>query len=584
MSYKVYAGTQTAIDTWSEKVCIYDPGTEDDTKILLDPVLTREDNKAGSFEATVPLGNIANSALQKLKAIVEVEQDGKTLWQGRVMSHDMDFYLNQKIYCEGELAYLNDSSMAPYKYEWITIHEFLGKVLDNHNSQTEGYKAFYRGTVDAGYQQVLYATGCTVKSYEKEDDDGNVYRRDIYYDQSGRMLAVIDVNPHSFDDDPSRWEVGSTHYVGGTDYVWGQAQDSATAITKTSDTLYTVSTGVVYVVNSDDSEKTYVANIKVVTSGSTKRAMFEPTDTESDTYTVNVADDGSVTVTIKIKNFITGETTTTTGVGYVLKKEYNLYTFGDGKNFGVTWDILQSELTDTYGGHFIVRREKRPYWINEETHYITLRYLDYVSNVTEKTGQKIEFGENLLDLDSYVKAENVVTRVIAVGYRTRGFWVWKKTKTLTATANDYDAQKYYGLITRVIVIEGTSSTTETLLKAAQKELAKNLRYLDGMTISAVDLKDAGVDTERLQFMKNADIISEPHGVHTSLTCTKLVEPLDKPDEKKFTFGIDFSSISDLQALSARKATNAFDMAHSAVMSFNDSTPASLILDEEEDLK
>ena len=165
-----------------------------------------------------------------------------------------------------------------------------------------------------------------------------------------------------------------------------------------------------------------------------------------------------------------------------------------------------------------------------------------------------------------------------MGYRTSGFWVWKKTKTLTATANDYDAQKFYGLITRVIVIEGTSSTTETLLKSAQKELAKNLRYLDGMTISAVDLKDAGVDTERLKFMKNADIISEPHGVHTSLTCTKLVEPLDKPDEKKFTFGIDFSSISDLQALSA------FDMAHSAVMSFNDSTPASLILDEEEDLK
>lgn len=580
MSYKVYAGTQTAIDTWSEKVCIYDPGTEDDTKILLDPVLTREDNKAGSFEATVPLGNIANSALQKLKAIVEVEQDGKTLWQGRVMSHDMDFYLNQKIYCEGELAYLNDSSMAPYKYEWITIPEFLGKVLDNHNSQTEGYKAFYRGTVDAGYQQVLYATGCTVKSYEKEDDDGNVYRRDIYYDQSGRMLAVIDVNPHSFDDDPSRWEVGSTHYVGGTDYVWGQAQDAATAITKTSDTLYTVSTGVVYVVNSDGSEKTYVANIKVVTSGSTKRAMFEQTDTESDTYTVNVADDGSVTVTIKIKNFITGETTTTTGVGYVLKKEYNLYTFGDGKNFGVTWDILQSELTDTYGGHFIVRREKRKL-VNTT---ITLRFLDYVSNVTEKTGQKIEFGENLLDLDSYVKAENIVTRVIAVGYRTSGFWVWKSTKTLTATANDYYAQKYYGIITRVIVIEGTSSTTETLLKAAQKELAKNLRYLDGMTISAVDLKDAGVDTERLRFMKNADIISEPHGVHTSLPCTKLVEPLDKPDKKKFTFGTDFSSISDLQALSARKATTAFDMAHSAVMSFNDSTPASLSLDEEEDLK
>ena len=569
MSYKVYAGTQTAIDTWSEKVCIYDPGAEDDTRILLDPVLTREDSKAGSFEATVPLGNVAHSALQKLKAIVEVEQDGEPIWQGRVMSHDMDFYLNQKIYCEGELAYLNDSSMTPYKYEWITISEFLGKVLDNHNSQTEGYKAFYRGKVDAGgYQQVLYATGCTVQSHKDEDDDGHVDRWYTYHDQSGRQLAQTD-------DNPSGWEVGSTHYVGGTDYVWGQAKDAATAITKTSDTLYTVSAGVVYVVNSDGSEKTYEANIKVVTSGSNKRAMFESTDTESGVYTVSVADDGSVTVTIK--STLSGTTTTTTGVGYVLRKEYNLYTFGDGKNFGVTWDILQSELTDTYGGHFIVRREKRKL-VNTT---ITLRFLDYVSNVTEKTGQKIEFGENLLDLDSYVKAENIVTRVIAVGYRTSGFWVWKSTKTLTATANDHAAQKYYGIITRAIVVEGTSSTTDTLLKAAQKELAKNLRYLDGMTISAVDLKDAGVDTERLQFMKNAEIVSEPHGVHTSLACTKLVEPLDKPDEKKFTFGIDFSSISDLQALSARKATNAFDMAHSAVMSFNDSTPASLSLDEME---
>lgn len=574
MSYKVYAGTQTAIDTWSEKVCIYDPGAEDDTKILLDPVLTREDSKAGSFEATVPLGNVAHSALQKMKAIVEVEQDGEPIWQGRVMSHDMDFYLSQKIYCEGELAYLNDSAMTPYKYEWITISEFLGKVLDNHNGQTEGYKAFYRGKVDAGgYQMVLYATGCTVQSHEDEDDDGHVDRWYTYHDQSGRGLALTN-------DNPSSWEVGSTHYVGGTDYVWGQDQDAATAITKTSDTLYTVSAGVVYVVKSDGSEKTYVANIKVVTSGSEKRAMFEPTDTESGVYTVSVADDGSVTVTIKTQNAVTGETTTTTGVGYVLRKEYNLYTFGDGKNFGVTWDILQSELTDTYGGHFIVRREKRKL-VNTT---ITLRFLDYVSNVTEKTGQKIEFGENLLDLDSYVKAESIVTRVIAVGYRTSGFWVWKSTKTLTATANDTAAQKFYGIITRVIVVEGTSSTTETLLKAAQKELAKNLRYLDGMTISAVDLKDAGVDTERLQFMKNAEIVSEPHGVHTYLACTKLVEPLDKPDEKKFTFGIDFSSISDLQALSARKAASAFDMAHSAVMSFNDSTPSSLSLDEEEDLK
>lgn len=567
MSYKVYAGTQTAIDTWSEKVCIYDPGAEDDSKILLDPVLTREDSKAGSFEATVPMGNIAHSALQKMKAIVEVEQDGEPIWQGRVMSHDMDFYLNQKIYCEGELAYLNDSAMTPYKYEWITISEFLGKVLDNHNDQTEGYKAFYRGKVDVGdVKELLYATGCTVEERRTENEDGGTDIDYAFYDQDGNVVASSDKNPDN-------WIVGSTIYVGGEENIWQTGSTASYAITKNSANNYTVCTGYAY---NEKDQKTYNALIKIVYSGGKQKAMYELTDTESPRYIVTKDDAGNVSVKIKAW----GSSTTKDAVGYVLRKEYQLYTFGDGKNFGVTLDVLKSELTDTYGGHFIVRREKRKL-VNTT---ITLRFLDYVSNVTEKTGQKIEFGENLLDLDSYVKAENVVTRVIAVGYRTSGFWVWKSTKTLTATANDYNAQKYYGIITRVIVVEGTSSTTETLLKAAQKELAKNLRYLDGMTISAVDLKDAGVDTERLQFMKNAEIVSDPHGVHTSLACTKLVEPLDKPDEKKFTFGIDFSSISDLQALSARKAASAFDMAHSAVMSFNDSTPASLILDEEEDLK
>jgi hypothetical protein len=41
-----------------------------------------------------------------------------------------------------------------------------------------------------------------------------------------------------------------------------------------------------------------------------------------------------------------------------------------------------------------------------------------------------------------------------------------------------------------------------------------------------------------------------------------VEPLDSPDKKEFTFGTEFSSISDLQALSARKASDAYDLSRS----------------------
>lgn len=34
----------------------------------------------------MPLGNVAHSALQKLRTTVEVEQDGVSIWQGRPMS------------------------------------------------------------------------------------------------------------------------------------------------------------------------------------------------------------------------------------------------------------------------------------------------------------------------------------------------------------------------------------------------------------------------------------------------------------------------------------------------------------------
>lgn len=195
------------------------------------------------------------------------------------------------------------------------------------------------------------------------------------------------------------------------------------------------------------------------------------------------------------------------------------YTFGDGQNFGVTWDVIQNELVDVYGGYLIVRHENRA------------RYLDYVREVQEKNGQPIAFGTNLLDLNSYVKAEDIVTRVIAVGKKKSGWFLWRHESTITATANDTAAQKLFGIITRIIVIDGTASTTQSLLDAANAELSKNLRYLDGITVKAVDLKDAGVDIARLGFGKMTHIYSNPHGVNTWLLCSKIVEPLDAPDKK-----------------------------------------------------
>lgn len=530
MSYKVYAGTQTAVGVWGTKTCIYDPTGEDlrtTATLLISPTLTREAGKAGSFEFTLPLGNVAHSALQKLKTIVEVEQDGTPIWHGRVMSHDMDFYLRQKVYCEGELAYLNDTALTPYRYPNISIREFLENVIRNHNSQTDKYKAFTVGDVTVfadGPQesfQTVYMSGCKVDS-EKDDDGSNDY---FLVDADKRRICDI-----------LSFTVSAGEYINR-----GNAIRVVSEYEGQGGKSFTVERNIAY------KNGSFYA-VTVTAHGS--KYIYELGTTPLTNW--RLGDDGA----IQSGDPSTGSWSTRTG--YYLHdfdtSTNEALSFGDGKNFGTTWDVLKSELTDVYGGYLVVR-----YSDDGKT-----RYLDYLVDVAESNTQTVEFGVNMLDLNNYVKADDIVTRVIAVGYQKKGWWIFKSTKTIQETANDRAAQSVYGIITRVIVIDGKSITRQKLLDAANEELSKNLRYLDGMEISAVDLRDAGIDTERLGWMKKTHILSKPHGLDTWLVLTKVVEPLDAPDKKKFTFGTSFYSISDLQALSSHKASMAYSIALSSM--------------------
>lgn len=532
MSYKIYAGTQTDVGEWDTKACIYDPAAEDlrtTATMLISPTLTREAGKAGSLEFTIPLGNIAHSALQKLKTIVEVEQDGKTLWRGRVMSHEMDFYLRQKVYCEGELAYFNDSSLTPYKYTDISIKEFLAKVISNHNSQTDWYKRFTLGTVNVfedGPQesfQTVYMSGCRV-DYDKDDDGSNEY---FLIDADKRWICDI-----------NNYTVSAGEYINSDNVIRVVSDDGVIQHYRS----YTVERNIAYKNgNFYALSATQKGSKYIYTVGTTPLTNWELTD------------DGA----IQLYNSSTGWSTCT---GYYLH-DFDASTneaidFGDGKNFGTTWDILQSELTDVYGGYFAVR-----YSEDGKT-----RYLDYLADdgITETNPQPVEFGVNMLDLTNYVKAEDIVTRVIAVGYKSKGWWIFKSTKTISREANDYEAQEVYGIITKVIVLDGKASTNQKLLDAANEELRRcQQRYLEGIEVSAVDLHDAGIDVERLGWMKKTRVISKPHGLDTLLLLSKVVEPLDAPQKKRFTFGTSFYSISDLQALSSHKASLAYSMSLSA---------------------
>ena len=119
--------------------------------------------------------------------------------------------------------------------------------------------------------------------------------------------------------------------------------------------------------------------------------------------------------------------------------------------------------------------------------------------------------------------------------------------------------KKYGLCQRILVVEGTDSTGDSLLKKATDELKKYSGFTGSVQINAADLCDIGVDTDRLDFMKETFVLSELHGIDDWLPCTKEVIPLHVLDQKDFTFGATTAKLSSLQAgnfATAGKAWNA----------------------------
>lgn len=119
MAYKVYYGYIEPVTVfgytdcykWTTRTLIHDTSNPDDENYLIDPILKMNANEAGSFEADVPKSNICWNDFSLMLGMIEVEEDGDILWQGRITQINIDFNLNKHIYCEGELSFLNDCAI-----------------------------------------------------------------------------------------------------------------------------------------------------------------------------------------------------------------------------------------------------------------------------------------------------------------------------------------------------------------------------------------------------------------------------------------------------------------------------------------
>ena len=132
----------------ADGVVFYDPSSDDMALHVLSPKAKYELNKSGSLEFTMLPGNVMYDSLHKLKTIVTLEQDGEVIFRGRVLETETDLYNRKTVYCEGELAYLLDTMMRPYKFDGKAA-DYLALLIENHNKEVEEYKRFAVGLTTA---------------------------------------------------------------------------------------------------------------------------------------------------------------------------------------------------------------------------------------------------------------------------------------------------------------------------------------------------------------------------------------------------------------------------------------------------
>ena len=123
--------------------------TIDDLKVI-NPKCSLEINKTGSLTFKIPPTHPYYDKIKKHISEITLYQDGRVLFNGRVLNDESDFENIKVIECEGDLSYFIDTIQRPKVYNLNgenSIKNYLTDVVNVHNSQVDERKRFVVGNV-----------------------------------------------------------------------------------------------------------------------------------------------------------------------------------------------------------------------------------------------------------------------------------------------------------------------------------------------------------------------------------------------------------------------------------------------------
>jgi hypothetical protein len=213
------------------------------------------------------------------------------------------------------------------------------------------------------------------------------------------------------------------------------------------------------------------------------------------------------------------------------------------KDYLSVWQVLKNSLVDTLGGYLIVRFDD-----NENP------ILDYLADVPDTSTQRIEFGENLIDLVLSKSASETYTACVPLGAALRDIDPESESDARLTIESVNDGQESlidaalaaeYGVIfapTGLTTWDEITDATILMNRGRDWLSGTGARFKKTLKLSAVDLHNADANVESFHFLDKVVVSCGTLCPEETYVLSELTIPLNNPASTGIVLGDERSSL------------------------------------------
>jgi len=207
------------------------------------------------------------------------------------------------------------------------------------------------------------------------------------------------------------------------------------------------------------------------------------------------------------------------------------------KDYLSAWQVMKTCLLDSFGGYLIVRFE-------EDDNPV----LDYLSDAPDTSTQRIEFGENLIDLVLSKNAYETYTACVPLGSALRDIDPESESDARLTIASVNEGQDYLidtalaaenGVIfapTGLTTWDDVSDATILMNRGRDWLSGSGARFKQTIKLSAVDLHNADANVESFRFLDKVVVSCGTLCPEETYVLSELTIPLNNPASTDIVLG------------------------------------------------